>query len=673
MTRVLSSAHQCAGKLASLIALPRRSVPHCRPAVRWLAHERVAAGLVNSHFVATVDADVTGTYDPPTPSSSSSSCGSSLSSSASRRTATAISDSRLEKDLGSVLDELEESLRPTAEQLTRREALLAGLQEICASLGGIVRVFGSCENGTETKSSDVDITWVHPCLEECTLPHRKAMEAAMLKGMRTRIDAAGFDVVGSTQVVPSARVPVLKLLGKDGDCLCDVTMNNWEGLRNTMLVKSLCKELPNLAPVVRLLKYWCQQRGISDRWRGGFSTYTLVLMASHLQLHPGKVEGCAAPASSAVSGAAELVRRLCAGIEQTDWQEALGCDVRPAAGQRKQSAELPPPPPAGSASTAASAPPPHACDERGAAEVFVHFFKVFSKEDFSDGGRLWLHGGVVPASVAFSRSLSTGTTPAASPVSMPAAGQAAAAEDVAAQHTVPAPPPSSASPVPSALAPQPMPPSPPSQPAVSAAASQPCSAGEARAPEVPAPPTAPAAPAVPPAPKASKPVLRKLLAKLEVFCPLTGQDVQRSTHSDFQRLFAEIRTAAACLDESNLDASSLVAKFFHSKPAESPASVGAPSDEATVLTCAADDGVPPPAPQLPKPPPPPGSDAAPMPATARPRGPPDFVPAPPGASKPPPPPASPAAGRRGSKEIQAGTLSIMAASAPSSARHACPS
>ena len=70
-------------------------------------------------------------------------------------------------------------------------------------------------------------------------------------------------------------------------------MNNWEGIRNTRFVRSLCKEVDALGPLVRLLKHWAKRRGIAERYDGGFSTYTLVLpFLHHFQANESCNEHC---------------------------------------------------------------------------------------------------------------------------------------------------------------------------------------------------------------------------------------------------------------------------------------------------------------------------------------------------------------------------------------------
>ena len=82
--------------------------------------------------------------------------------------------------------------------------------------------------------------------------------------------------------VQKARVPVLKFFGEGDEVLCDVSVNNTEGLLNSNLVRKFCETEPVLAPVLRLLKHWARSCKLGDRATGGFSSYTLVLMTIHV-------------------------------------------------------------------------------------------------------------------------------------------------------------------------------------------------------------------------------------------------------------------------------------------------------------------------------------------------------------------------------------------------------
>eukprot|EP00401_Gymnodinium_catenatum_P036079 CAMPEP_0117475744 /NCGR_PEP_ID=MMETSP0784-20121206/9954_1 /TAXON_ID=39447 /ORGANISM="" /LENGTH=728 /DNA_ID=CAMNT_0005270003 /DNA_START=1 /DNA_END=2184 /DNA_ORIENTATION=+ len=186
-------------------------------------------------------------------------------------------------DVCDLLQTIESAMWPTDERVVQLRRIERLLHSLCSQLGGHLCYYGSYGNGTWMRDSDLDLTWivVRPDeADEARTGTTRYWELSLLRRLRDRVDAAAMCAVQKTWVV-MARVPVLKIYGMHGDVLCDISVNNLEGLRNTRLVNALCAEETLLAPLVRLLKYWAQLRGIDDRSRGGFSTYTLVLMAAH--------------------------------------------------------------------------------------------------------------------------------------------------------------------------------------------------------------------------------------------------------------------------------------------------------------------------------------------------------------------------------------------------------
>jgi len=285
--------------------------------------------------------------------------------------------------LGDHFMDMERSLRPTEEQFLRRAHLEQHMQAICTKLGGDLHCYGSAENGTWMHRSDIDMTWIHEASDMPGDIH--SWECDMLKKLREEVDSIGIDCISHMSVI-TARVPVLKLYGADDEVLCDVTMNNWEGLRNTQLVGSLCREVESLGPLVRLLKHWAQQRGIGDRAHGGFSTYTLVLMAAHyIQSTP-----CAMFPSGTYLPA-KHVERICAEAKQADFRP-LAKSGRKEDGSKRFEHER------------------NLSAGFDIAHMLSSFFRMFDSPRFRRGGQVIIDGGNSPAAPWSHRFASTGSS-----------------------------------------------------------------------------------------------------------------------------------------------------------------------------------------------------------------------------------------------------------------------
>jgi len=78
-------------------------------------------------------------------------------------------------------------------------------------------------------------------------------------------------------------MPVVKMSTVDSPGLAidlTVAVPSHDGLAVAELCKTLRARFPQLMPLVRLLKSFLAKRGMSDPYRGGLSSYALVLMAT---------------------------------------------------------------------------------------------------------------------------------------------------------------------------------------------------------------------------------------------------------------------------------------------------------------------------------------------------------------------------------------------------------
>lgn len=152
--------------------------------------------------------------------------------------------------------------RPSAEQLETQALLLERLGSASAPLGGALRRFGSCTTGLQTSASDLDLTWIrrlpteppeHPASSSSARPQEE-QRRRVVEELRELLAAIGgvSSVDGDTVVfrdrrfgpgVASGRLvfavgrrwtgapPVLRLESHSGEQVCDITLDNWEGLR----------------------------------------------------------------------------------------------------------------------------------------------------------------------------------------------------------------------------------------------------------------------------------------------------------------------------------------------------------------------------------------------------------------------------------------------------------
>ncbi|RHY44375.1 hypothetical protein DYB34_000443 [Aphanomyces astaci] len=94
----------------------------------------------------------------------------------------------------------------------------------------------------------------------------------------------------SIQILAHAAIPLLKVVaavgGADLSVALDVTFwsPSHQGLASAALGLELCQGIPGLKEVTLVLKYYLAKRGMNDVYRGGLSSYGLLLMVAHVCL-----------------------------------------------------------------------------------------------------------------------------------------------------------------------------------------------------------------------------------------------------------------------------------------------------------------------------------------------------------------------------------------------------
>lgn len=218
---------------------------------------------------------------------------------------------RWRQSLSLGLKELDNSISPTEEQLSQHRQMLDVLQSMIEPLGGQLIAYGSSVTGLQTKASDLDITWVTPSEEDFHSHPEDARKWAFDKlhelleviggeeriltprGTKVMLVRCSDDLLPGIEQAKLIRAsnrqgapPVLRLEDAYGDALCDITMNNWDGLRNTTLLRCFGAASPTFKVLGRTVKHWARTQGIADRTNGKLSTYGLMLMvAGLLQRH----------------------------------------------------------------------------------------------------------------------------------------------------------------------------------------------------------------------------------------------------------------------------------------------------------------------------------------------------------------------------------------------------
>jgi non-canonical poly(A) RNA polymerase PAPD5/7 len=135
-----------------------------------------------------------------------------------------------------------------------------------------VEIFGSFYTNLHLPSSDIDLVVLN-------VPGRTPSILYDLAKV-IRDDNISNDI----QIIPNAKVPIIKLIENSTKCKVDVSFNIENGQENSNIISKFMDEYAPLRPLSIVLKYFLQQRSLNETYIGGLGSYALILMiTSYLQ------------------------------------------------------------------------------------------------------------------------------------------------------------------------------------------------------------------------------------------------------------------------------------------------------------------------------------------------------------------------------------------------------
>ncbi|CAG8554315.1 hypothetical protein C2G38_2165592 [Gigaspora rosea] len=113
-------------------------------------------------------------------------------------------------------------------------------------------------------TSDVDI-----CI---TTPHKDLEDIFILAEILQKSNLHIVECVGN------AKVPIVKFWDPNLKLACDANINHTVGVYNTQLIRNYVKIDQRVQPLVMIIKYWAQQRGLNNAAHGTLSSYSWTCM-----------------------------------------------------------------------------------------------------------------------------------------------------------------------------------------------------------------------------------------------------------------------------------------------------------------------------------------------------------------------------------------------------------
>ena len=174
--------------------------------------------------------------------------------------------------------EISRMLGPTQEEQAMRRAVSKRVGEAVWALwpDAEVHLIGSCATNLFLPDSDIDLVIRNP-------PSKPKLTITDLYALGEHLTP----MASSINIIPTASVPLIKIVDRATNYTVDLTLNVETGLYSTSYVIEQLELFPGLLhPLAIVLKQLLKAKNLNDLFSGGLPSYNLILMiVSFLQQH----------------------------------------------------------------------------------------------------------------------------------------------------------------------------------------------------------------------------------------------------------------------------------------------------------------------------------------------------------------------------------------------------
>ena len=170
-----------------------------------------------------------------------------------------------------------DDVRPLQKERMMRADLIKRIRISVTSLWphAKLEVFGSYTTDLYLPSCDIDLVvfgrW----------------NAVPLYSLKRKLVEDGISTERDAIVIAGARVPIVKIVDTLTNVKVDITFNNTSGIHGAEQTNIFLQKYRNAKPLILIIKHFLSQRDLNEVFKGGVSSYGVVLMVlSFLQLHP---------------------------------------------------------------------------------------------------------------------------------------------------------------------------------------------------------------------------------------------------------------------------------------------------------------------------------------------------------------------------------------------------
>ncbi|MBA0600513.1 protein HESO1 [Gossypium raimondii] len=179
----------------------------------------------------------------------------------------------------STLKEILEVVKPLHEDWVTRFKIINELREVVQSIenlrGATVEPFGSFVSNLFSRWGDLDISIevsFGQCVSSAGKKRKQTLLGELLRALRIQ---GGWSRL---KFIPSARVPILKIVSKWQNISCDISIDNIQGEIKSKFLFWLNEIDGRFRDMVLLVKEWAKANGINNPKTGTFNSYSLSLL-----------------------------------------------------------------------------------------------------------------------------------------------------------------------------------------------------------------------------------------------------------------------------------------------------------------------------------------------------------------------------------------------------------
>ncbi|TYI62801.1 hypothetical protein E1A91_D10G272700v1 [Gossypium mustelinum] len=179
----------------------------------------------------------------------------------------------------STLKEILEVVKPLHEDWVTRFKIINELREVVQSIenlrGATVEPFGSFVSNLFSRWGDLDISIevsFGQCVSSAGKKRKQTLLGELLRALRKQ---GGWSRL---KFIPSARVPILKIVSKWQNISCDISIDNIQGEIKSKFLFWLNEIDGRFRDMVLLVKEWAKANGINNPKTGTFNSYSLSLL-----------------------------------------------------------------------------------------------------------------------------------------------------------------------------------------------------------------------------------------------------------------------------------------------------------------------------------------------------------------------------------------------------------